>query len=392
MAPIRLLSPGPDPASSAVGSKLPHVLLVLDGFPRALGGGERIALRLAGLLPRYGYRVSILTFFVDPKSPILDMEAPCPIYLLPIGRTYDLTALRAAFALRRFLREQQIRIVQTFFESSDLWAGTVARFLSSAKVIWSRRDMGILRGGKHRLAYRLLRRIPHRVFAVSEMVRRHVIEVDGVAACRVQTIYNGLELDRAETVDPCAADQPFHYPVIITIGNIRRVKGHDLLARAAVPVLQRFPEATFTIAGEVLEPEFLTELNQMIADLGITASFRLIGGITDLPAHLEAADVFVLPSRSEGFSNAIIEAMACFLPVVATDVGGNAEAVLTGTTGIVVPPDDAESLAAALIQLLASPSTAQRMGVAGKARAASEFSVDAMMRKTVAAYNGLLRT
>src|SRR5450631_2413671 len=95
-------------------SALPHVLLVLDQFSKTLGGGERIILKLARLLPQYGYRASILTFSVDPQSPALK-SAPCPIYLLPLKSTYDLKALRASLDFQSFLSQQRIQIVQTFF-------------------------------------------------------------------------------------------------------------------------------------------------------------------------------------------------------------------------------------------------------------------------------------
>ncbi len=176
---------------------MPHVLLVLDQFPKTLGGGERIVLKLAALLPQYGYRASILTFSVHPESAALK-SPPCPIYVLPLQRTYDLTALRAALDFRRFLKQQRIQIVQTFFESSDLWAGFVTKTMSKAKLIWSRRDMGILRTRKHHIAYRLMAGAPDAVFAVSEQVRRHCIEVDRIDSARVQTIYNGLDLCRLE--------------------------------------------------------------------------------------------------------------------------------------------------------------------------------------------------
>src|SRR5271170_6299296 len=149
---------------------LPHILLVLDQFPKTLGGGERIVLKIAALLTQYGYCTSILTFLVHPESTAL-VSPPCPIYLLPLQRTYDLQAFRAALNFRQFLRQQKIQIVQTFFESSDLWAGLVTRMLSEAKLVWSRRDMGILRAPKHNLAYRLMASAPHAVFAVSEQVR-----------------------------------------------------------------------------------------------------------------------------------------------------------------------------------------------------------------------------
>src|SRR6202051_1977770 len=132
-------------------TELPHVLRVVDQFPKTLGGGERIALRIAALLPRYGYPRAILTFSAHPESAGLQ-SPPCPVYLLPLQRTYDLAALRAALEMRRFLKQHRIQIVQTFFESSDLWAGFVTKIMSDAKLIWSRRDMGILRGSKHHVA------------------------------------------------------------------------------------------------------------------------------------------------------------------------------------------------------------------------------------------------
>src|SRR5260370_38882334 len=87
-------------------TELPHVLLVVDQFPKILGGGERIVLRLAALLPRYGYRASILTFSAHPESAGLQ-SPPCPIYLLPLRRTYYLAALPAAVELTRFLKQQR---------------------------------------------------------------------------------------------------------------------------------------------------------------------------------------------------------------------------------------------------------------------------------------------
>jgi glycosyltransferase involved in cell wall biosynthesis len=372
-----------DPKNAA----LPHVLLVLDQFPKTLGGGERVALRLAALLPHYGYRVSILTFYVHPECAGLK-SPPCPIYVLPLQRTYDLSALRAAFELRQFLRQQRIQIVQTFFESSDLWAGFVTKTMSHAKLIWSRRDMGILRGSKHQIAYRLMSRIPDRVFAVSEQVRQYCIAVDRIDASRVQTIYNGLDL-----ADWDASSRPAKSSgelVIATVGNIRRVKGHDVLIKAAASVVAQFPKVVFSIAGDVLEPEYFLELQSLIRDLNLSRHIRFAGGVTHLREHLATADIFVLPSRSEGFSNSIIEAMAASLPVVATNVGGNAEAVTDGVSGLIVPSEDPHALAAAIAQLLSDPQKTHEMGAEGKKLVAEKFTTDAMMHQITHAYASLL--
>jgi glycosyltransferase involved in cell wall biosynthesis len=366
---------------------LPHVLLVMDQFGKTLGGGERIVLRLAALLPQYGYRSSILTFSAHPESPGL-LSPPCPIFVLPLHRTYDLTALKASLDLKRFLKEQRIQIVQTFFESSDLWGGLVTKATSSAKLIWSRRDMGILRDRKHRVAYRLMSSVPDRVFAVSEQVRRHCIEVDGIDSSRVLTIYNGLDLSDWDSITQSAKRSG--EPMITTVGNIRRVKGHDIFIRSAAEVLSQFPDATFSIAGEVLEPDYFAELQAIVVELNLSDRLHFVGGITNLREHLAAADIFVLPSRSEGFSNAIVEAMAASLPVIATGVGGNAEAVQDGVSGIIVPSEDVAALSAAILQLLSDPWKAKEMGLEGKRLASERFTTDAMMKQITSAYFSLL--
>jgi glycosyltransferase involved in cell wall biosynthesis len=368
-------------------SALPHVLLVLDQFPKTLGGGERIVLKLAALLPKYGYRASILTFSVHPASTVLD-SPPCPIYVLPLTRTYDLTALRAALDFRRLLKRENIRIVQTFFESSDIWAGFVTKTVANTKLVWSRRDLGILRTSKHHVAYRLMSNVPDAVFAVSEQVRKHCIEVDRVNPARVQTIYNGLDLsDWNATLKPVKTSGELH---ITTVGNIRRVKGHDIFIQAAASIVSRFPKVSFSIAGDVLEPGYFAELQALIRDLNLSDHFHFAGGVTDLHRHLSAADIFVLPSRSEGFSNAIVEAMAASLPVIATEVGGNAEAVKDGVSGFLVPPEDPAALSAAIIRLLSDPTQAKVMGMAGKVLAAEQFTTEAMMTRITAAYSKLL--
>jgi glycosyltransferase involved in cell wall biosynthesis len=382
--PLHLEESSGDPAHA----ELPHVLLVLDQFPKTLGGGERIVLKLANLLPQYGYRVSILTFSAHPESAGLK-SPPCSVYLLPLQRTYDLTAIRGSLDLRRFLKKQRIRIVQTFFESSDIWAGFVTKAMSSAKLIWSRRDMGILRTGKHHAAYRLMAGAPDRVFAVSEQVRQHCIEVDGIDPSRVQTVYNGLDL--ADWNADSGAAERAGESVVATVGNIRRVKGHDVFIRAAASVAEKFPHTSFCIAGDVLEPEYFAELQALVSELKLSGHFHFVGGVTDLREYLSAAEVFVLPSRSEGFSNAIVEAMAASLPVVATNVGGNAEAVQDGVSGVIVPPEDSAALAAAIISLLSDTAKAKQMGIEGKRLAAGKFTTEAMMGQITSVYASLLR-
>lgn len=388
MPHLQLFAPGPALPHPSLPGTAPHVLLVVDGFPKTLGGGERVVLRLASLLPEQGFRVSILTFAIDPDCPLRTDNAPCPVYLLPLTKAWNFGALQGALALGQLLRRERVAIVQTFFESSDLWAGLVTRVTSDAKLVWSRRDMGILRSPKHSKAYRALRRLPHAVSAVSSKVAEHVVREDGVDASRVHVVHNGIDLPvRTTSNQDTQRTQAVH---LTTVGNIRRVKGHDLLLQAALRVWQEYPDACFSIAGDVLEPEFHRDLVRAVEKSGAADRFHLLGGVKDLPAHLGTASIFVLPSRSEGFSNALIEAMAAGLPVVATDVGGNAEAVEQEKTGLVVPPENVEALAGALLLLCEDASKREAYGQAGRRAAEERFSSAAMGRATARVYRELL--
>jgi glycosyltransferase involved in cell wall biosynthesis len=366
---------------------LPHILFVIDQFSKTLGGGERAVLQLASHLPQHGFQASILTFLLDPESPALKVTR-APIYLLPLHRTYGIGALQAALRLRQFIGREGVVIVQTVFESSDLWAGFVTRAITGAKLVWSRRDMGINRKPKHRIAYHLMARIPHAVMAVSEEVRQYCVQIDGINSARVHTIHNGLNIERfANTPNRSRGGQ-----LVISVGNIRRVKGHDIFIRAAAIIAQRFPRARFRIAGEALEPQYFQELLMLIDSLALADRFHFEGGVTDLPSFLAEAEIFVLPSRSEGFSNALIEAMAASLPVVATRVGGNPEAVEDGVTGLLVPPEDPDALADALQELLSDSERSWAMGEAGRRLAIREFSNDRVVNQIADIYHRLLST
>ena len=139
-----------------------------------------------------------------------------------------------------------------------------------------------------------------------------------------------------------------------------------------------------------MEPDYFEELQTLIRNLNLSSHFNFVGGVANLRKYLSTADIFVLPSRSEGFSNAIVEAMAASLPVVATNVGGNAEAVTDGVSGLIVPPEDPAALAAAIMRLLSDPGKAQEMGAAGKKLASEKFTTDAMMHQITLAYASLL--
>lgn len=370
------------------------VLFIIDQLCEP-GGAERCLLQMIRLLPPDQFRCSLLTFKIDRSG--LFASLPCPTYVYPLVRTYDLNAIKVALQLRALIRQQDIRIVTTFFETSDLWAGVLAKLLGVSVLVSSRRDMGILRSAKHRLAYKGVSRLYDAIITVSENVRQQCLERDRVAPRKVVTLYNGVDLKQIDTTETprltrAALGVSDTAPLITTVAHIRKIKGIDVLVRAAGEVHHKYPDAVFLVVGDVPERELdhFRELQNLCTQMRLDSVVRFVGSSESIPAILKLSNVFCLPSRSEGFSNALIQAMACGLPCVATRVGGNDEAILEGLSGYLVENEDAIGIADKICALLASPKSASRMGQTGRKIVEANFSDECMRRNLVDLYRNLL--
>jgi len=383
----------PVPISDSPPQSPVNVLYIIDQLCE-LGGAERMLLSILRALPKERFRTSLLTFRINPGLDIF-ADFPCPYEVLPLQKTYDWTALQVARKIRRRIRDQQISIVHTFFETSDLWAAPLAKMSGCKAVISSRRDMGILRTRMHHIAYRILNPTFDRVLTVSEAVRQFCIQNDHLAPQKVVTVYNGLALDKIASRNG-AGELRAHLGLgpsarlITTIGNIRRVKGIDILVEAAAKVARHFPNAIFLVVGRNSEPAHFQEIQERIVALGMEKNVRFLGESENIFPYLKMSEVFFLPSRSEGFSNALIEAMACGLPCVATRVGGNSEAMEDGRSGYLVESENADASAERILMLLRNPAEAARMGAAGKETVGRKFTADVMMRTLMECYDSLL--
>lgn len=371
----------------------PHILFIIDELCE-MGGAERVLFKMIRLLPADLFRCSLLTFRINPEAEEVRNIA-CPVHVLPLRKTYDWNALRVARQIRQFIHRENVSIVHTFFETSDLWAGPIAKLSGCPILISSRRDLGILRSRKHRIAYKVFRGLYDSVLAVSPQVREFCIKQDGLDPAKVQTLFSGLEMERiCETANRSVMRRrmniPESVPVITTVGNIRRVKGIDVLIEAAASACARHPSALFLVVGRKSDEQYCRELESRIESLGLTHNFMFPGSCEDVFSILRMSDIFCLPSRSEGFSNALIEAMACRLPCVATDVGGNREVLEHGQTGFVVASEDHQDLAERLVHLLDDPSLATEMGLRGEEVVQNGFTAQVMMRNLVSVYQGLL--
>src|SRR6185503_17327541 len=279
--------------------------------------------------------------------------------------------------------------------------GMAAAALARVPVrIASRRESAV-RPENQRLVERCSYRAAHAVVANCEDVRQQLIK-EGVPAQKVRTIYNGLDLTR---VQPGQTERkeilkslnlPEHARFVTIMANMRAhvrhpepacFKDHPTFLRAAKRVYENVPDAAFIIAGE---GELKEAMQQLARNLGIADRTFFIGRCTDVGSVLAISDVCVLSSRSEGFSNAILEYMAAARPVVATDVGGAREAIVHGETGYLVPAGQHDQLADYIISLLRDPDSARSLGESGRRRVNEKFSTLKQLQNVESLYTELL--
>lgn len=366
-----------------------HILFLIDVLYIRQAGTEGVLWRITRNLPRERFRCSIATFASRPEK-VAREAFDCPVHLLPVRRLYGTGAIRAAIRLARLIRSEQVSLVHTFFPASDLLGGLVAK-LCGCPVISSRRDTGFDRTGWQRLAYRAVGGIYDQVQAVSEQVRLAHLRADGLDPAKTVTIYNGVdleEIDRAPVSEPIPGNR--ESPVIACVTNIRRIKGVEVFLHAVDKVRRAAPQARFLVVGGVVDRQCYSELLELARQLALSDTVTFFGPSTAVHSLLKGCRIFCLPSHSEGLSNALLEAMACGLPCVATEVGGTPEIIVNGRNGLLVPAGDPDALAEGILALLQDADLARRLGCAARRTVEQRFSLSAMIERLVAEYQRLL--
>lgn len=233
---------------------------------------------------------------------------------------------------------------------------------------------------------RLLARGVGRYVAVSRAVADELVERFRWPEEKVSVVYNAVELERfgAPPSPGLRAELGAEgRPLLLTLARLEAQKGLRVLLRAAA----KSGDAAFAIAGEGPQR---AELEALAAELGIADRVRFLGHRTDVPALLASCDVFVLPSLYEGSSLAVLEAMAARRPVLSSAIGGTDELIDDGVDGLLVPPGDAEALAAAMRRLLDDPELRGQLAAQARAKVEERFSPTAMANGVEATYEELL--
>lgn len=323
-------------------TSLGHILYLIDEL-KVKGGTEKHLFELATGMAEAGFQVSVGSFTDGVYAEEFKKDTRITYFCLESPRIYDLRGLRAFIRIVRYINSQNVTVVQSFHTAADLIAPLAARLsFRRPKTFSSRRDLGYTKSKRHLQMQRIVNHLIDGVLANSQAVKQAVCDQEGYAPEKITVIHNGINLEPFERDEKKRQQQRALLGVddktvlIGSVGNIRPVKGYDLLVEAAGIVCRQLPDVYFVHAGE---GEQLADLQQRCKELGIQERFTFMGSIKDIPAFLSALDIYVQPSRSEGFSNAIIEAMAAGLPVVATEVGGNPDLIDNGLSGVLVSVD-----------------------------------------------------
>lgn len=369
-----------------------------------VGGAQENTMLTAALLDKQRFHADVISGpQTGPEGSLIDevRRRDIPLTILPdlVREIRPIHDLKALLALGRLARQGRYDIIHTHSSKAGIlgrWAGWMARVPIIVHTVhgWGHHDR------QHPLVrrfYILLERttqhITDRLIVVSPLNIQKGLS-DGIATPdKYVTIRSGIDLDRFMRPSRSRAEVraelgiPLDVPVMGTVARFSPQKAPLDFVAAAAAVASAVPQAHFVFVGD---GPLRDQAEAAIAEAGLAARFHLTGLRRDVPELLTALDVFALSSLWEGLPRVLPQAMAAGLPIIATAIDGNAEAVEDGVNGCLVPPAEPPALAEAVIALLRDPDAARRMGQAGLARV-REFGAAQMVDDIARLYEALLR-
>jgi glycosyltransferase involved in cell wall biosynthesis len=372
-----------------------NILYIIDTLEK-VGGTERHLLELAKNLNKELFDCTVCVLNENTGCIAKEIEkSNIAVMVIPVKKIYNFNAFRQALKIIKLIKEKHIDIVQTFHFKADIYGGIISKVSRVPILISSRRD---LNNWQNRTALLFLSRIVNRFFnkfiAVSGDVKNLTIHDEWVRPSKIVTINNGVDLERFH---PYGQEENMRIRrhlninmgdcIIGCIANLREDKNYDVFLKAIAKLASVKKDIKCLIVGD---GPLRKMLNSLSDELGISSCVIFTGYREDIPDILSIMDIFCLVSKKEGFSNAVLEAMAMARPIVATKVGGNKEAVVEQETGILVPHDDAGKMADAILELCNDVALREKMGLAGRKRIESVFTLERMIKEMEELYLGLL--
>ncbi len=331
-----------------------RLLILVEGMAAITAGGtERQILQMVRIARNNGL-VPELAILRETRW-LTEEMAGCPVTFFDIKKLSSVQGLGEMRRLLRWMRRGRFHILQTFFSDANLIGPVLARLAGISVVVTTRRNLNPVPMNNSRatpVLRWLANRLTDHVLANSQAVVERVIEMERVPRERLAVVYNGVDIEQLRAPHGAGLDLRHRLGLgsgDLLIGNVsglRKVKGIDMFVEAALLAHQRDRKLRFMVVGD---GEERSSIEQLIAAHGLQGVITLAGAQVDIRPYLAAMDIAVLCSSAEGFSNSILEYMAFGLPVIATDVGGNREALRNA--GLLIPPNAPRALADAICEL-----------------------------------------
>lgn len=366
-----------------------HILLV--NFSLDIGGIETLILELSKKLnpDRFHPEVCVFTEGGNLKNNFENYGIPVHVITKKEGMDWSIP-----FKLAHMIKELHIDIVHTQNQSSWLYAVIAAKLAKVPLVHTVHSNVNFNNPHPRRwlILQKYLAKYTSRVICVANSNAKFMIERQNIPVEKIKVVYNGIDSEIYNR--PCDMLLKRKELAIkeedLIVGNVARLsppKDHETLVRAFKIVTKKIPAAKLLLVGDgPLE----TKIKTLVSDLNLNTKVKFLGRRRDIPELLKIFDIFVLSSSSEGLPVAILEAMASGLPVAATNVAGNPEAVINEETGLIVSAKNPEALAEAICRLLQNPEEAKRMGDNGRNRVKEYFTFDKMVKEYEDIYSSLL--
>lgn len=361
---------------------IPVLLLVRE---LGIGGTERQLVETARCLPRDRFNPHVGCFRPDgPRRADLE-RAGVPVVHLPMRSFLSSALFSASSLLVKYVCQHNIQVVHAFDAPLNLFSVPVAKFAGVPAVLSSQRGLRELTGRLTHQCLRVTDRLTDAVVVNCEAMRRYLIEDEGVSPAKIRICHNAVDV---EQYTRRAVESPWRGKTVIgVVCALRPEKSLDTLLRAFAKAAR--PDTVLVIVGGGPEERPLKSLASEL-NLGNTCHFE--PATSDVALWLRRIDIFVLPSRTEGLSNSLMEAMACGCCVIATNVGGNPELVDDGENGMLFEAGNVDQLAGHLVTLLDNPARSQAMADKATAKMSANFTYSHAARTMGEIYESVLRS
>ncbi len=355
-----------------------------------VGGIEKRILKVLPILNKPPFELSVCC--LRERGELADKleEQGIKVHLIPFKTRLDPFAL---YKLAKLIKSEKYHILHSHMYRSNIPTTIAGKIARSPVIISQIHNINTWETRRQKFLDKFLCRYRNGIIAVSEEVKNDIINKLCVPQEFCKVIYNGVESDKfgnlsknKNILKPLGISE--NDCVIITAARLVEQKNHKASIKAFSKISKICPDCKMIFAGS---GKLEDNLKNMVNELSLGNKIFFLGKRDDIPEILAASDIFLMPSYKEGFSNAILEAMASELPVIISDIGCNREAVKDGDEGFLIKPDNIEQISEKILTLVNNAKLRKETGAKAKARA-QMFSIDKMVENLQNYYLSLLET